>query len=545
MLQASIADFARDFGADNKVRRTNNAAESIAGSEQSIPSTSNKRAKSARKNARPKSRAQSAKTVSIYKEILQSTEEYVGLFRVSRPLQTDQSTVEGAKHMEAMFRELLFEVDKAKSTLGRIFKETRSSVLRPVLEQMQDKLAFVKRLQEEEYDRVQRAFNARLQDVAARLEWEALVEQKAAIENLEKEHRDLMECKKKDLARMKHETYKKNDEISKLRGQVAKFQVLLKKNGIADTEAYHTVDDERIRTEDLVEYYQNAISIREERIRELKAQVYVMEQLVEVIDKPDAVHLITAMVSEHEKGRFPKTDFFDGGGGFRSSLLGNRSGRKDNKPRPSRVQTPMDSSRESSARRLGGGDGRVHFGRPDTIEDNETEDDQDSNSSSRGLTFSAYLRSRSKHTVDGASEGDIDSDKSPFQDPEFAFLRDAEDRYQQKMVLMEKAHESRVTALRERIAQEEQQFSEMFERKWQRHVSELNNERKGLGLILLKGDNTTEMSLGPSQDTKAATTESPAKYFSELFSKRDRLQPKHVGVQCDLDGDMLGSSNVN
>nr|KAJ3422841.1 hypothetical protein HK105_006056 [Polyrhizophydium stewartii] len=63
-----------------------------------------------------------------------------------------------------------------------------------------------------------------------------------------------------------------------------RLQTTMKRNGISDTEAgatiYQTIDDQRVKQSELLEHYQRALQLRDDKIRHLHEQLSKLEGLL-------------------------------------------------------------------------------------------------------------------------------------------------------------------------------------------------------------------------------------------------------------------------
>ncbi|KAJ3105521.1 hypothetical protein HDU97_008000 [Phlyctochytrium planicorne] len=151
-----------------------------------------------------------------YRELLNSAMEYVALFRVNRPAQSDSFSVKEVHNTEDIYHDLL-----------------------------QDRLRKAVKDKEEEYDK-------------------------------------RMDQVDRDTFQMKKETHQRAYEVSKLRTHVARYQMLLRKHNITESDAYLTIDDERIKTEDFIEHYQTMLASKEAKTAELAQQLRQLEDFVDI-----------------------------------------------------------------------------------------------------------------------------------------------------------------------------------------------------------------------------------------------------------------------
>ncbi|KAJ1543894.1 hypothetical protein HK405_008984, partial [Cladochytrium tenue] len=206
--------------------------------------------------------------------------EYSGLFRANRHCQSDLSTVAGLKRVEDAYADLLEDVSDSIDD-ARI--EYHASILRAVKSLdgwLADRAAALKRDHLRDVDRLRAAFCAHAADltalVSARAKKDGAKEIAKAVGDAEREARTVLEA----VHAAKKEALKKSHEISKLRAQVARYQLLLRKKGVSEAEVVTKLEDERLQAEDMLEHLQTTVLQRQRTLREVLADIRTLEHIL-------------------------------------------------------------------------------------------------------------------------------------------------------------------------------------------------------------------------------------------------------------------------
>ncbi|KAJ3247497.1 hypothetical protein HK104_007798, partial [Borealophlyctis nickersoniae] len=252
-----------------------------------------------------------------YGDLLNASVEYLALFKASRPGQTEVTVVEDMKVAEDLFAQLqqvffyfsslcgldilgdggvgillliiaiVFppipfpqptqEVQDARSHLRFSLQEDIAATVRTLCDHMSTRVTHLRAAHERDMARVRRSSRAALADAIARIAYAAKKDREADLARLDQLHQDMLKQQEVRVFELKKESRKTADNISKLRAQIAKAQILLKKHGVTETDAYQIVNDERVRTDDLIDHYQSMVSTREDKIKQLTDDLTKLE----------------------------------------------------------------------------------------------------------------------------------------------------------------------------------------------------------------------------------------------------------------------------
>ncbi|KAL3900553.1 MAG: hypothetical protein SGCHY_001257 [Lobulomycetales sp.] len=86
-----------------------------------------------------------------------------------------------------------------------------------------------------------------------------------------------------DILQAKRQSRLAEDETSRALTQLGKYQLLIKRNGIHDTESF-SVNDEKIKPDGLIDYFHHAVSSREEKLRDITFKVNIMDAVNTALD---------------------------------------------------------------------------------------------------------------------------------------------------------------------------------------------------------------------------------------------------------------------
>ncbi|KAJ3219576.1 hypothetical protein HK099_004653 [Clydaea vesicula] len=218
-----------------------------------------------------------------FQEILQSSVEYFDLERTNRPIQTDTTQIEPLKLVSIQFADLIKEVENWQNFLPLNYAEQQICTTEELTNTMNDVLKKQEKIHRQNIDRIRRAYRTKLNDSVARIVYEAKKEKESVEVYLREQQKLINEEKESNLLELRNKINNCKNELSKLKTQTVKYQILLRKNGIFDTEAY-TMNDEKIRAEDLIEYFQQTISLKEDRLKEVKDNIDIMEKVVDAVE---------------------------------------------------------------------------------------------------------------------------------------------------------------------------------------------------------------------------------------------------------------------
>ncbi|KAI8807962.1 hypothetical protein BJ742DRAFT_853883 [Cladochytrium replicatum] len=200
-----------------------------------------------------------------------------GLFRSSRAFQTIDTKIEDVKKVESFFLELNQALQSARDELQIHIDEKANGQFKNLVQSMQNRVNVLWKLHQRRLDDIQRANRSRLADAIARIVADAERERRVLLEQIYRDREDKATENTEQLFQLKREKRKKVDEIAKLSHKAAKYHILLKKHCL--TEAL--IDDERTRSENIVEHLQATVQLREDKITELTKHIEALEECVE------------------------------------------------------------------------------------------------------------------------------------------------------------------------------------------------------------------------------------------------------------------------
>nr|KAJ3422840.1 hypothetical protein HK105_006055 [Polyrhizophydium stewartii] len=111
----------------------------------------------------------------LYRQLFFNSVDYVGLFRVNRPAQTEETSVGSVKEVRRMFEDLILDIEEAKDQLGAALEDDVHAVVTSLSEHMRVRLESLKRSHDMDVSRVRRAYRARLADCIAQITFDAEV----------------------------------------------------------------------------------------------------------------------------------------------------------------------------------------------------------------------------------------------------------------------------------------------------------------------------------------------------------------------------------
>lgn len=148
---------------------------------------------------------------------------------------------------------------------------------------MESILSYIKKDHAQNIDRVRRSYRSMLCDVYSKILLEGNRERASGFQQVRKAHQEKLALMQRELFQIKKSCRSVADEISKNRTQVSRFQLMIKKNNLADLEIFN-VNEEKIRADNLIDYFYQAITTREEKIKELSFDIQILEIATNAMD---------------------------------------------------------------------------------------------------------------------------------------------------------------------------------------------------------------------------------------------------------------------
>jgi hypothetical protein len=210
---------------------------------------------------------------------LLSSTEYFDLFIVNRPVQTLPGEVAKVKKMEKDFLMLQHNIEEHKVQMSSKITERQTIEFGKVKAVMDDIINHSKLEHRKGVDRVRRAYRSVLHSIYAKISLEARQDLEHMLnETTEKHEREIKEFEE-GILEMKMRSLDAENERTRAVTQLARYQLLVKRNGLMDNEAF-SINDEKVRPDGLIDYFHNAINSREERKRELSFNINILEVML-------------------------------------------------------------------------------------------------------------------------------------------------------------------------------------------------------------------------------------------------------------------------
>eukprot|EP00842_Homolaphlyctis_polyrhiza_P000983 jgi/Hompol1/1886/HPOL_005772-RA len=218
----------------------------------------------------------------LYHEMFFCAVDYIGLFLVNRPTQTEETTIEAVKDVKNMFEQLILDIEDAKVQLEETLDEDLDVIVRSLAAHMKQRLKMLKDDHISDISRIRRAYRVRLSDKIAQMASKAEKERERLIQEVQRDHETRVSALESDIYEIKKESRHRGDELVKMRSALLRLQNILKRNGITDTEwtttVFQTVDDQRVRQSELLDHYQRVLQARDDRVRHLEEQLWKLEE---------------------------------------------------------------------------------------------------------------------------------------------------------------------------------------------------------------------------------------------------------------------------
>ncbi|KAI9346240.1 hypothetical protein BDR26DRAFT_1005387 [Obelidium mucronatum] len=218
---------------------------------------------------------------SSYKAVLQSCMEYVALFRVNRSAQSEVSEVNDMRYIEDVYVSLLEETYEIIKAAKATFNGNITESIKSLTQKLMDQANHLHELYLNKIEMLNCAYRSRLLDKLSWVSYRSQMSLRKSLSTLEESHKKTMSNLEKNILKGKKDSYDRASDISKFRNQVTKYTKLMRKHGIVDHDDYISIDDEKIKTDNILDHYQKVLFNRQEKIKKMKHQ---MKELSEILD---------------------------------------------------------------------------------------------------------------------------------------------------------------------------------------------------------------------------------------------------------------------
>ncbi|KAJ3123196.1 hypothetical protein HK098_002120 [Nowakowskiella sp. JEL0407] len=212
-------------------------------------------------------------------EILsKNTIEYNQLFQANQPFQTETTQISELKTVEFLFQNLAEFSSQMETLLEKSLNEEAKKLMYEMIQKTNDHVNWLNQNYLRIIRRIQHAHRTKLSDTIMQIAQNAMNQQKILSENMERNKSNRRNEIEHKLYNLKRTFRKRSDEISKLRNQVAKYQILMRKHSIHEFPGSHT--DEKVKSENIMESYQSTIQVLDEKILETTLQIAKLEDFL-------------------------------------------------------------------------------------------------------------------------------------------------------------------------------------------------------------------------------------------------------------------------
>ncbi|TPX77955.1 hypothetical protein CcCBS67573_g00760 [Chytriomyces confervae] len=215
-----------------------------------------------------------------YQRVLQSAMEYVALFKVNRPVQSDYSAIGDMRHVEEVYLNLLEETYNIMTAAKTTYNGNITESIKCLTEKLMAKVNDAHANYNQALEKMDSAFRSKLLDSLSRVSFVCKSGLQNQIETLEQNHKAAMSQMEHEILKTKKDTYDRINDISKMKVQISKYTKLMKKNGIHDPEDYMTIGDEKIKADSILEHHQKLIVTREQKLKSMKTQIKDLQEIL-------------------------------------------------------------------------------------------------------------------------------------------------------------------------------------------------------------------------------------------------------------------------
>ncbi|ORY24651.1 hypothetical protein BCR33DRAFT_860183 [Rhizoclosmatium globosum] len=207
--------------------------------------------------------------------------EYVALFRVNRFQQSEVSEVNDMRYIEDVYVSLLEETYEIIKTAKATFNGNITDSIESLTQRLMDKANDMHRQYQEKIELLNCAYRSRLLDKLSWISCKSESSLKKSLLELEQSHKQTMSKLEKNILKGKKDSYDRASDITKFRNQVDKYTKLMRKHGIVDHDDYMSMDDEKIKTDNILDHYQKVLFGRQEKIKQMKKQMKELESILD------------------------------------------------------------------------------------------------------------------------------------------------------------------------------------------------------------------------------------------------------------------------
>ncbi|KAI8825858.1 uncharacterized protein EV422DRAFT_514450 [Fimicolochytrium jonesii] len=209
------------------------------------------------------------------------TTEYVRLFRASRPTQTEEGAVGEVKKAERRFQDLTKAMGISRQVLDETYRTAIRSANRDVTAFFDGRAGYIHELQRRGVDRVRRAYRERFADAVVAHLYDAQKNRDEVTGIMTEMHIAQVKDMNAHIYELKRECHRRTAAISKLRGNLARKNVLMRRHGVYESELTAHITDDRLKNDDTILLLQRAVRQREEKIALIMEDINRVKALTE------------------------------------------------------------------------------------------------------------------------------------------------------------------------------------------------------------------------------------------------------------------------
>ncbi|KAJ3290998.1 hypothetical protein HDU79_002767 [Rhizoclosmatium sp. JEL0117] len=195
--------------------------------------------------------------------------------------QSEVSEVNDMRYIEDVYVSLLEETYEIIKTAKATFNGNITDSIESLTQRLMDKANDMHRQYQEKIELLNCAYRSRLLDKLSWISCKSESSLKKSLLELEQSHKQTMSKLEKNILKGKKDSYDRASDITKFRNQVDKYTKLMRKHGIVDHDDYMSMDDEKIKTDNILDHYQKVLFGRQEKIKQMKKQMKELESILD------------------------------------------------------------------------------------------------------------------------------------------------------------------------------------------------------------------------------------------------------------------------
>ncbi|KAJ3207494.1 hypothetical protein HDU83_009711 [Entophlyctis luteolus] len=213
--------------------------------------------------------------------LTQSCLEYIALFRVNRAQQSDHSSVANLRHVEDAYDDLLQETLLLMENARSKHNADIAECLRTHTLSLQKEASALRSAFEHAVELVQCAIRSKWSDQIARVSFLCEADLKAKMLTLTTCHSTTIADMERQILKCKKSVYDRSADIRKFKAQLTKYQKLMRKHGIVEHDEYSTFDDEKIKSDTILEHFASILRDRQAKLADTYAQMQMLSDMLE------------------------------------------------------------------------------------------------------------------------------------------------------------------------------------------------------------------------------------------------------------------------